>query len=130
MLSLAGSAAEDGKIVAFPVIRDGEMSFRVLDEASGSIAGAMGIPEPTGEILARVSEIADALCVTPALAVDKHGYRIGYGGGYYDRFLSGFAGFSVCAVFPQLYLDELQTEPHDAPVDAAVVAGTGIMHFR
>ena len=130
LLSLAAYAANDGIPVAFPVIRNGEMAFCVPDNASAFCAGTMGIPEPVGTELTDVAETADAICVVPALAVDKRGFRIGYGGGYYDRFLSRFSGFSVCAVFPQLFVDEIPTEAHDSPVAAAAVAGAGITRFR
>ena len=130
LLPLAEYAEREGKTVAFPAIRRGEMTFRVRGAASGFAPGAMGIPEPTGEELVRAAETPDALCVAPALAVDKRGYRIGYGGGYYDRFLSGFAGSSVCAVYPRFFVDSLPTEAHDAPVGAAAVAGEGIIRFR
>ena len=130
LMPLAEYAERESKTVAFPVTHFGEMTFCVKDSSSGFRPGAMGIPEPTGEELVCAAKKADVLCVVPALAVDKCGYRIGYGGGYYDRFLSGFAGRSVCAVYPQLFVDSLPVEKHDEPVDAAAVAGDGITRFR
>ncbi len=60
------------------------------------------------------------LCVTPALAVDKRGYRIGYGGGYYDRFFSENGDvFKAALCFEQFFFDEheFDAKEHDIAVD-------------
>lgn len=119
-----------GKRTAFPVTRGSDVTFHLVDGAEGFVRGAMGILEPDADICPPVSDYSNAICVVPALAVDSEGNRIGYGGGCYDRFLSGFDGFSVCAVFPQLVTETLPKEPHDVRVDAAAIAGSGIVRFR
>lgn len=88
-------AAAEGKTVALPVTvtgaDEGRMIFRALPEGDFSrLAPArFGIPEPDGScpVLAG-SDFSRALILVPALAFDGEGYRLGYGGGYYDRFLS------------------------------------------
>lgn len=122
--------AEDGKTAAFPVICGGDMCFCVPEGEEDLRPGAMGIPEPDPGKCERVVDFSGAICVVPALAVDKRGYRLGYGGGYYDRFLNGYRCFAVCAVFPQLFVERLPEEPHDVPVDAVAVPGAGITRFR
>ncbi len=62
-----------------------------------------------------------AIALVPGLAFDRHGYRIGYGGGYYDAFLSDFPGFTVGLCYEDLLQDDLAAlgclEPHDIAVD-------------
>lgn len=59
---------------------------------------------------------ASTLCLVPGLAAGKDGTRLGYGGGFYDRFLPRFKGFSLFAVYERFVLDTLPHEPHDHPL--------------
>ena len=122
--------AKEGKSAAFPVVRGGDMFFYVPESEDGFLPGAMGIPEPDPFKCERVDDFSDTLCVVPALAVDKRGFRLGYGGGHYDRFLKAHYCFSVCAVYPGFFVNTLPAEPHDAPLCAVAVAGNGITRFR
>lgn len=56
------------------------------------------------------------LVVVPGLVFDEEGYRIGYGGGYYDKFLKDFEGHKVSVIFEEQF-GKVETEPHDIPVD-------------
>lgn len=56
------------------------------------------------------------LVVVPGLVFDEEGYRIGYGGGFYDKFLKDFAGHKVSVIFEEQF-GEVEKEPHDIPVD-------------
>lgn len=130
ILPLAEAAVSDGKGVAFPVVSGRDMIFCVPNGLDGFRNGGNGIPEPDASECARVCDFADTLCVVPALAADNSGYRIGYGGGYYDRFLSGYKGFSVCAVFSRLFVDSLPAEPHDVAVGAVAFTGGGVLRIN
>jgi 5-formyltetrahydrofolate cyclo-ligase len=57
------------------------------------------------------------LTLVPGLAFDRYGWRIGYGGGYYDRFLRNFNGLSVGIVFRLLLLDEVPHSTLDVPMN-------------
>ena len=59
---------------------------------------------------------ASTLCLVPGLAAGRDGTRLGYGGGFYDRFLPRFEGFSLFAVYERFVLDTLPHEPHDHPL--------------
>ncbi len=99
LLPLFGIARDMGKQIAFPIsdIKSRLMRFCVVSDIGSMQAGAFGISEPQGDSpLADIGK--DTLCIVPALAVDCGGQRLGYGGGFYDRFLSTFEGTSVCAV--------------------------------
>jgi len=96
--------------VALPVCREGEMHFRLTGE--GVEPGAFGIPEPTGEPVAPTER---TLCILPGYAYNGS-HRLGYGGGYYDRFLRDFPGKTVFACYDGFFA-EFPTEAHDIPAD-------------
>ncbi len=75
------------------------------------------ILEPVGDAVADVDQIEVA--IVPALRVDRRGYRLGQGGGYYDRALSEIKAWSIALIFPEeISGEDLPTEPHDIPVNA------------
>ncbi len=59
------------------------------------------------------------LVVVPGLVFDEAGYRIGYGGGYYDKFLKDFEGHKVSVIFEEQF-GKVEKEPHDIPVDLLI----------
>ena len=60
------------------------------------------------------------LVVVPALAIDEKGYRLGYGGGYYDRFLSNLKCKKVVCIPQQLLVKTINPEENDVPVDIII----------
>lgn len=114
-------ALQDGKTVAVPKVIDDRMIFVVMDDLSKVEKGYAGIPEP----IANGPEASDpnALVLMPGLAFDPQGHRVGYGGGFYDRFLEQEPDHPTVAlcygfqVFP-----ELETQEHDIPVDLVLWA--------
>ena len=60
------------------------------------------------------------MVIVPALAVDKNGYRLGYGGGFYDRFLSDFIGIKVCCIPKGFILETVYPENHDVKMDLII----------
>ena len=60
------------------------------------------------------------LVVVPGLIFSETGYRIGYGGGYYDKFLADFKGDTISIVFEEQLKNEIPIESHDIPVDAII----------
>ena len=55
------------------------------------------------------------LLIVPGVRFDESGYRIGYGGGYYDKYLSAYEGHTISLVF-EAQIGEVIIEPHDVPV--------------
>lgn len=111
-----------GKAVAIPrCYGQGEMDFCLFDDHRKLVPGFHGILEPARETPAlKVSEMTGAFCVVPALAADRQGYRLGYGGGYYDRFLLHFPGETAVLVREETVLEQLPREPFDHPVNWVV----------
>lgn len=124
--------ARAGVPVLLPVIRDdGGLDFSWDGDDLGDGTVSPGIPEPTGPVaahgMAGLLELGCAVVLTPALAVDVHGNRIGKAGGYYDRLLAGLDDVPpvrrpllVAVVHDDEVLDHVPNLPHDRPVDAAV----------
>lgn len=111
-------AQQDGKRVAVPKIIGDKMHFLWLDWDKIAL-GYKGIPEPTD------GEIADdptALVLMPGLAFDIQGHRIGYGGGFYDRFLEDEPHPTLALCYDFQLFDALETQQHDIPVDVVLSA--------
>ena len=114
-------AIRDGKQVAVPKVYGEEMRFHYLTDLSRVETGYAGIPEPLGD--EPVAEDPTALVLMPGLAFDKEGHRIGYGGGFYDKFLANEPGHPTVALcYDFQVLPKLETEEFDVPVDLVLWA--------
>lgn len=104
-----------GKRVALPrCLPGGGMEAR-LYRGERLSPGAHGIPEP-GEELPRVEKKDVDVVLVPALCYDRGGFRLGRGGGYYDRWLTDYPGVSVGMCYKQLLKERLPRQEHDRPV--------------
>jgi len=109
-------ALADGKRVAVPKVIGEEMRFIWMDDLSLVEKGFAGIPEPVAD--GPVADDPFALVLMPGLAFDPQGHRIGYGGGFYDKFLAAeptHPTVALCYGF-QMF-PALDTEAFDIPVD-------------
>lgn len=114
-------ALRDGKRVAVPKVYGDEMKFLYLDDLSQVEKGYAGIPEPIAD--GPVADDDTALVLMPGLAFDPAGHRIGYGGGFYDKFLAAEPNHPTLALCYEFQmLPELHTEEHDIPVDTVLWA--------
>lgn len=112
-------ALREGKRVAVPKVYGDEMRFIYMDDLSLVEAGYAGIPEPVAD--GPVAEDPTALVLMPGLAFDKAGHRIGYGGGFYDRFLAEEPNHPTVALcYDFQILPQLPTEEFDIPVDCVL----------
>lgn len=114
-------ALQDGKRVAVPKVYADKMNFIYLEDLSQVAPSSMGIPEPIAdEPIARDER---ALVLMPGLAFDKAGNRMGYGGGYYDKFLAAEPTHPTVALCYDFQLvDTIPTDVYDIPVDLVIVA--------
>lgn len=116
---LIDQALRDGKKVLIPkTYPKGRMDFVVYDPQQ-LVKTSFGLLEPQGNM-----EVVDAsqidLIHVPGLAFTTEGYRIGYGGGYYDRYLEHFVGQSLSTIYP-CQIQEFNLEDHDIPVQEVLI---------
>ena len=95
--ALVGRALAEGRQLYYPkTYAGGVMRFFEVSSQNALIPGRYGIAEPSDDAAEYVPSIDGAdLCLVPGLCFDAFGYRIGYGKGYYDRFLTKFPGVAV-----------------------------------
>lgn len=124
-------AFADGKKVAVPRCFSGrpEMAFYLISGYDDLEAGAYGILEPK-ESCPECTEHSDALCITPALCCGRDGGRMGFGRGYYDRFLAKFGGTVCAVVFGDFLFESVPTEPTDVPMDMIVTEKDTIYNLQ
>ena len=114
-------AIRDGKRVAVPKCYGEEMRFIWLDDLTQVAPGYANIPEPIAD--EPIADDKTALVLMPGLAFDPQGHRIGYGGGFYDRFLAeepDHPTLALCYGFQMV--EHLETEEFDIPVDQVLWA--------
>ena len=105
---------KDGKKVLIPkTYPKGRMEFVVYDPKQLAKT-SFGLLEPQGDLEVVEPSQIDLIHV-PGLAFTTEGYRIGYGGGYYDRYLEHFAGHTMSTIYP-CQVQEFNLENHDIPV--------------
>jgi len=107
---------EQGKRVALPVcLPQRRLEARAITHREQLEVNRYGIPEPDGMCPAVPPEEIDVVLV-PHILCDREGYRLGYGGGYYDRWLRDYHGFTVAVCPPERLMDELPRDEYDVPV--------------
>ena len=112
-------AMADGKQVAVPKVYGDEMKFILLSDQVAK--GYAGIPEPIAD--GPVAADPTALVLMPGLAFDPEGHRLGYGGGFYDKFLAAEPDHPTLALcYDFQMLPHLDTESYDIPVDRVLWA--------
>ncbi|MCC6098334.1 MAG: 5-formyltetrahydrofolate cyclo-ligase [Coriobacteriaceae bacterium] len=115
-----------GKVVALPrcVPHTRLMRWYRVESLDGLERSKFGVLEPMADPTAELDPNAasNALAIVPGLTFDARGYRLGYGGGFYDTFLAGFGGTSVgiCREAQLSAAGELVLDAHDLPVQAVV----------
>lgn len=122
---LIRAALAQGKVVTVPKVErqsKGLLACRLRSFPGPLRPGAYGILEPVGEALELWPPEQLDLVVVPGLAFDPAGHRLGYGGGYYDRFLAGPAAqaTAIGMAFREQVLAHLPVEPLDRSVSAVV----------
>jgi len=115
-------AIEDGKRVAVPrcVPNTRDMEFYYIHSTDELKPGMFGVLEPVPNPNRLYKESDGGLCIVPAFSYDWRGYRLGYGKGYYDRFLSRFEGNMVGICYSECVQRSLPHGRFDRPVELLV----------
>ena len=122
LAGLHGWLREQGRTLAFPVVgADGNMEAYEPDGRMLLALDRFGIRSPVIEAARKVDPAEIDLVLTPCVAFDGAGRRLGHGGGYYDRYFARCPqALRICAAFEAQRLPAIPAEPWDAPMDAVV----------
>ena len=121
VMAIAENALALGKKVAFPVC-DPEthtMEFKYVTSTELLTPGHYSIFEPSAE-LETVTVFSRSICLIPGIIFDTQGYRVGYGKGYYDRFLADYDGTKFGLVYSDFILDVVPRGRFDRHVDVLI----------
>ena len=132
--SVIAGALEAGKRVAVPRVgaREKTMAFFEIESLDDLAEGYKGILEPRKglDVPLGTKDLCGSVCLVPGLVFDAQGHRIGYGGGYYDRFLQFYPGDKIAlARASQMSSNPLPVEACDVPVDF-IVSDLGVWSCR
>ncbi len=117
-LKLIEQSFKDGKKVAAPKCEGDIINFYYINSLDELKKGYYGLMEPANNNI--VSDFKNSICIVPGVAFDKENYRIGYGKGYYDRFLSTYNGPSIGLTYKECICDKIDIEEHDMKVDKVI----------
>ena len=107
-----------GKSLFLPRINGDQLEWVKWDGDAANLVTKKKISEPTGQALSDLSQIQAV--IVPALRIDQSGFRLGQGGGYYDRALVHLQAWKIGLVYAgELSSEVLPHEHHDIPLDAA-----------
>lgn len=125
------SALKQGKRVILPVVlkKDRRLALYEISTLEELVSGYMGIPEPFHNEKEETALKDIDLIIIPGAAYDRRGSRIGYGGGYYDRFLVRMDRDVPIAApaYKEQIVDEIPTEPHDKKV-SIIITDDEVIH--
>ena len=128
-LDIIDSAFASGKLVACPVSDKitNKLSFRLINSRDDLDEGAYGIMEPKESCPDYYEFLAGqgdrnmlSVCISPGVVFDKAGYRIGYGKGYYDRFLAKFNGSKIGLCYSSCLIDKIPRGKYDIKNDVVI----------
>lgn len=107
-----------GKILLLPRITGKDLEWVSWNGEQSQISQSKKIAEPKGPAVTELGDVE--VIVVPALRIDRSGYRLGQGGGYYDRALPQFSVFSIGLIHPdEISSEDLPREQWDIPLHAA-----------
>ncbi|MCL2152564.1 MAG: 5-formyltetrahydrofolate cyclo-ligase [Oscillospiraceae bacterium] len=126
-IRIINAALSAGKTVALPYcLRGGILQARLVCNLIELKPAVLGIPAPMDTAPIMPPDELD-LVIVPALTYDRTGNRIGYGGGYYDRFLKDIPAYTVGLARERLIRDKLPIEPRDVAVKCVITETDIIM---
>ena len=121
VISIAERALSLGKKVAFPrcVEDPRNLDFKYVGSLDELKSGSYSISEPPEE-LESVTDFSKSICIIPGVVFDKEGFRVGYGKGYYDRFLANYDGTKFGLAYSECILPVVPRGRFDRHVDILI----------
>lgn len=121
-ISLIENALSQGKKVGVPKCRENsnEMDYYFINSLGELKLGRFNILEPIESVTTKVNTFENSICIVPAMAFDQNKNRLGFGKGFFDRFLSNYTGKSIGLCYDQCVTNNLPIEDFDKKVDKLV----------
>ena len=107
------------KNIYVPKVIDNYLKFYQINSLEELEISKYGILEPTSNREFKYNK--DSICIVPGLMFDKNNNRLGYGGGYYDRFLNKYDIYKIGICFKEFLIDKLEIEEHDIKMDLVII---------
>ena len=104
------------------------MVYHYIKSQADFASGKYNINEPLPELPVFTGDNCHAICVLPAIIYDKRGYRLGYGKGYYDRFLSKFKGIKAGLIYSDFVVENIPNGRFDLKSDI-IITEKGVISF-
>ncbi len=121
--AFVSGAVARGIRVLLPITReDGLLDWAVATDDAEIAEGLFGLPEPVGDVLGPIAVNDVDLLVIPAAAVDRHGMRLGWGRGYFDKTIGSMEKCPpvYAVIFDSEFVDDVPRDVHDQPVTGVV----------
>lgn len=111
-----------GKRVCVPRCNTEEklMDYYYINSYDDLLTGAYGLQEPDISKCQKVEDLSKGICIVPGLVYDREGYRLGFGKGYYDRFLINFQGITIGVCYSRCVEPSLPRGYYDRPIDFVI----------
>ena len=109
---------DKGKTVAVPKCEENDLGFYEINSMQDLKKGSYNILEPiTNE---RIIDFNNSICIIPGVAFDKHNNRIGYGKGFYDRFLENYKGVKIGLTYKECICNKIDSDSNDIKMDKVI----------
>lgn len=121
-IELINHSLKNNKKVAVPYCIENTryMKFYFINSIDELEKRTFGVLEPIANKENELKDFSNSICIVPALAFDKNGYRLGYGKGYYDRFLSSYTSKTIGLCYESCICNQLPTGKFDKKVDTLI----------
>ena len=117
-MELIKDSLKKGKRVAVPKCEGNDIVFYYINNLEDLEERSYGILEPkTNEV---VNDFDNSICIVPGIAFDKTNNRIGYGKGFYDRFLEKYNGIKIGLTYRECICDKIDSESNDIKMDMII----------
>lgn len=117
-IRLINYSLKNNKKVALPKCNENHMDFYYIDSINELKKGSFNILEPITKNM--VDDFNNSICVVPGVVFDKNKNRIGYGKGYYDRFLYKYKGMKIGLCYKSCICNNIQTSIYDIKMDKVI----------
>lgn len=107
-----------GKIVALPKTQENTIEFYEIKDSKDIKLGKYNIFEPTSD--KKVFDFSNSVCIVPGICFDTSNFRVGYGGGYYDRFLRHYRGYSIGLTYRECLVEKIGINSYDQKVNLVI----------